>query len=207
MTRIKICGITNIVDALMAVRLGVDAIGFVFAPGPRKISPDRAREISRAVLPYVCKVGVFVDEPIDTINEISEFCGLDMIQLHGINTKVDESLFTRNIIRTFRVENDSVLDEIRKSKLKYFLLDTFDSNQTGGTGKKFNWEIARKAKEYGDIILAGGLSSENIIEALTNVSPYAIDVSSGVEKSPGNKDHDKMRLLVNEVRNWDIQAN
>ena len=207
MTRIKICGITNIIDAMTAVRLGVDAIGFVFAPGSRRISPDQAREISRAVLPYVCKVGVFVDEPIDAINKISEYCELDMIQLHGSNANVEENLFTRSIIRTFRVDNESILDDIRKSKMKYFLLDTFDKNQAGGTGKIFNWEIACKAKEYGDIILAGGLNNENVVEALTKVSPYAIDVSSGVEKSPGIKDHDKMTLLVNEVRNWDIQAN
>jgi phosphoribosylanthranilate isomerase len=207
MTRIKICGITNIVDALTALKLGVDAIGFVFAPGPRSISPEQAREISKAVLPYVSKVGVFVDEPVDTINEISEFCGLDTIQLHGEYTSIDESRFVRSVVRTFRVEDESILGEIRKANLKYFLMDTCDQIHAGGTGRSFNWKIAREAKKYGDVILAGGLNHENITEALMSVSPYAIDVSSGVEKSPGIKDPEKMRLLVNEVKNWDIQAN
>lgn len=207
MTRIKICGITNIDDAHAAVDLGIDAVGFVFAPSPRQITPKQARQISKDILPFVCKVGVFVNESIDTINEIAEYCSLDMIQLHGYNTDINESLFARKIIRVFQVTDENVLGDIAKSKSKYFLLDTFDKNQAGGTGKCFNWEIARKAKEYGDIILAGGLNCENITEALNVVSPYAIDISSGVEKRPGKKDYNKMKLLINEVRNWDIQTN
>lgn len=206
-TRVKICGITNLADAQKAVELGTDAIGFVLAESPRRIKPATARETSQALPPFVSKVGVFVNEEINTIKELYEYCQLDIVQLHG-----DENIEYLNslsipFIKAFRVNGGEVINQIKEFGLHCFLLDSFDKNHRGGTGTSFNWQVAKDASKFGKVILSGGLNPENIRQALETVNPYAIDISSGVEKSPGIKDYRKMELLINEVHQWDSRVN
>ncbi|UCD16683.1 MAG: phosphoribosylanthranilate isomerase [Candidatus Zixiibacteriota bacterium] len=207
MTRIKICGITNLVDALKAVELGADAVGFVFADSPRRIGPDRVRTISTALPPFVSRVGVFVDEKFPVIKEMVKYCRLDIVQLYESTGLLHDTEFIVPVIRAFRVENRDILDAIEESKLSCFLMDTHDPDLPGGTGRCFDWDIAGKAAKLGKVILSGGLNPANIVDALEAVRPYAVDVSSGVEKNPGIKDPVRMKLFVDEVKNWDSRTN
>lgn len=206
-TRIKICGITNLDDAKKVAELGAHAIGFVFADSPRKIEPSVARDISNMLPPLISKIGVFVNEEIKTIKEIYDYCFLDAVQLHG-----DEDLryidsLSIPFIKAFKVSGNEVIKQIEEFGLSYFLLDSFDKKLSGGTGNKFDWQIAKDAAKYGKIILSGGLNPENIKEALETVNPYAVDISSGVEKSPGIKDYQKMESVINEVHRWNSRTN
>jgi len=206
-TRIKICGITNRADAEKVVELGADALGFVFADSARKIKPSVAREISLGLPPFISRIGVFVNEEIDTVKELYEYCRLDAVQLHGDENSQYINSLSIPFIKAFRVSGDEVLKQIEQFGLRYFLLDTFDKKLSGGTGKSFDWLVANQAAKYGKIILSGGLNPDNICNALEAVDPYAVDISSGVEKSPGIKDHQKMELLINEVHKWDSRIN
>jgi phosphoribosylanthranilate isomerase len=207
MIRIKICGITNLEDARMAADIGADALGFVFAESPRRIDPDMAKRIIRSLPPFINKVGVFVNEHPDIIRNIYRYCGLSVVQLHG-----DEDLdYIRNcpfpVIKAFKVRGESILDQIMAFNLACYLLDTFDAHHAGGTGRKFDWRIAKAATQIGKVILSGGLDNTNIKDALAEVNPYAVDVSSGVEKSPGKKDKNKLETFIHEVKNWDSLTN
>ncbi len=206
-TRIKICGITNLDDAKKVVELGAHAIGFVFAESPRKIEPSVAREISNLLPPFISKIGVFVNEEIKTIKEMYDYCFLDAVQLHGDEDSQYINALSLPFIKAFKVSGNEVIKQIEKFGLPYFLLDAFDKNLSGGTGKKFDWQIAIEASKLGDIILSGGLNQANIREALETVNPYAVDVSSGVEKSPGKKDFQKMESVINEVHRWNSRIN
>jgi len=206
-TRIKICGITNRADAEKAAEMGASAIGFVFADSPRRIKPPVAREISQALPPFISKIGVFVNEDISTIKELYEYCRLDAVQLHGDEHIEYIKSLTVPFIKAFKVNGKEVIRRIEEFGLRYFLLDTFDKNLSGGTGKSFNWQIANRASRFGKIILSGGLNPDNIREALEIVNPYAVDISSGVEKSPGLKDYQKMETLINKVQLWDNRIN
>ncbi len=206
MTRIKICGITDIDDALAAASLGADAIGLVFAESPRRIELETARAISYALPPLVGKVGVFVNESAETIRKTAEFCHLTAVQLHGDEPSSLIKSIGIPAIKAFRVHDESVLERISRYGVPSFLLDTFNGRRAGGTGVSFDWEIARMAKACGNVILAGGLSADNIEDALNIVRPYAVDVSSGVEKSPGRKDIRKVELFIKKVRQWDYRT-
>ena len=191
--RVKICGITNNKDAHAAVEHGADALGFVFAKSPRQITKEQARDIINNLPPFVSPVGVFVDEQIDTLKEICDFCGIHTVQLHGNEPPLYlNDLRGYKIIKAFRIREEDDLKPLANYKPHAFLLDSFVKGVMGGTGVSFNWEIARQARKYGTIILSGGLTSENVKEAIQMVKPYAVDVSSGVESSPGKKD----KLLV-----------
>jgi len=200
MVRVKICGITNIEDALLAVELGADALGFVFAPSPRKISPEAAREIIEALPPFVSRVGVFVNQVRDKVEKIAHLCNLDVLQLHGEESSSYCKAFELKVIKALRVKDSSVLDIISKYEVDAFLLDTFIGDKHGGTGKTFDWKIAGEAKSFGEVILSGGLTPENVNEAIVEVEPYGVDVSSGVEAYPGRKDPEKLRAFFNAVR-------
>ncbi len=200
MVRVKICGITNIEDALLAVGLGADALGFVFAPSPRKISPEVAREIIEALPPFVSRVGVFVNQVRDKVEKIAHLCNLDVLQLHGEESSAYCKAFELKVIKALRVKDSSVLDVMSKYEVDAFLLDTFVGDKHGGTGKTFNWKIAGEAKSFGEVILSGGLTPKNIDEAIVDVEPYGVDVSSGVEAYPGKKDPEKLRAFFNAVR-------
>ena len=199
MTRIKICGITRLEDALEAVRLGVNAIGFVFADSPRRISSKAAREIALELPPFVDKVGVFVNEEISEIKELYSYCRLNYIQLHGDEDRAYIDTLSLPVIKAFRVKDDNILKQLKDFALSHFLLDTFDNNRQGGTGRSFDWSIAREARQFGRVILSGGLDADNIGEAIKEARPYAVDVSSGVERRPGLKDFAKMKKFVSEV--------
>ncbi len=199
MVRIKICGITNTEDALLAVEAGAHAIGFVFAESPRQVDPQTVRQIVQVLPPFVSKVGVFVNEDTQKVKHIAASCSLDLLQLHGNESAACCFEFSQRIIKAMRVRDQSILEELPKYKVDAFLLDGFVPGKPGGTGKSFNWDIAAAAKAHGRIILSGGLTPENVEEAIARVKPYAVDVSSGVELEAGKKDPKKMRAFVEAV--------
>jgi phosphoribosylanthranilate isomerase len=203
MVRVKICGITNRRDARMSVEMGADAIGFIFAPSPRQITPEKAREIICGIPPFVQTVGAFVNENPDVIREIIGSCGLDLIQLHGDETPEICAEFMPQAIKAFRFREGSVLQSIRpyRGKIRAMLFDSYDEKIRGGTGKTCNWDLAVRGKDFGiPIILSGGLTPSNIEKAISSVKPFAVDVNSGVEKRPGKKDYLLMRELMEKIR-------
>lgn len=204
MVKIKICGITNPEDASLAVEMGVDALGFIFAPSPRQVSPESAQRIIDSLPPFVQKVGVFVDGDLRSIQDIKHFCGLDVIQLHGDESPDFCRQFMPDTIKAFRLKNASSLIPIRRyqGKVRALLLDTYQEGLKGGTGKPFEWDLALKAREFGiPVILSGGLGPSNIARAILTVRPYAIDVNSSIERRPGKKDPALMRQLMEKVKN------
>jgi phosphoribosylanthranilate isomerase len=202
MTKIKICGITNYDDARAAVDFGADALGFVFfRESPRYITPEKAAAITSKLPVFVTTVGVFVDERAEEILKIIEETGIDVVQLHG-NEPPESCLLPRRVIKGIRVKSLESLEPLSayQNIVSAFLLDTYAPDMPGGTGQSFNWEIAIEAKKFGRIILAGGLTPENISEAVRRVNPYAVDVSSGVELVKGKKDHQKIKLFIERAR-------
>lgn len=200
MVKVKICGITNPEDALAAADYGADALGFVFYRGsPRYISPQAAKEIIRQLPPLITTVGVFVDETIDKIEEIMRHVPLDIAQLHG-HEPPESCLLSRRVIKAIRVKELSDLEPLKRYRVSAFLLDTYTPESLGGTGQIFNWDIAVAAKQFGKVILAGGLNPDNIEKAIRWVRPYAVDVSSGIEEEKGKKDLKKMRLFIERAK-------
>lgn len=201
MTRVKVCGITTAEDARLAVDLGADALGFVFYPAsPRYIAPPEAAEIIRGCPPFVAPVGVFVDCPYEEIDSIVAQCGLTAVQLHGGEEPDFCARFHVKVIKAFRVRDAQLPPEIPCYRTDAILLDAFREGIPGGTGETFSWEVAREAKRYGRLILAGGLNSGNVRHAIETVRPYAVDVSSGVEKAPGKKDASRLAEFLNEAK-------
>ena len=190
MVRVKICGITNVHDARMAVRLGADALGFNFYPrSPRYLKPARVKAIVAALPPFVSSVGVFVDESPDEVMRICAMCGLAAAQLHGDESpsRVDAVRGVQRI-KAIRVADKRDIALCRRYHVDAFLLDTFVPGIPGGTGETFNWNMAREARQFGPIILAGGLTPENVVDAIRIADLYCVDVASGVESAPGEKD-------------------
>lgn len=206
MVRVKICGITNVEDALYALEEGADAIGFVFASSPRQISEDQAEAIRKKLPPFVPTVGVFVDPDPQSARGIFKQVGLDFIQLHG----GEESRFLREtglnpqkLIYTVSVATEEDLKAIESISAATVLLDTKVAGKAGGTGETFDWNIAGKAKAFGKpIVLAGGLNPDNIEKAIEIASPQAVDVSSGVESEPGKKDPGKVREFIRRAKGY-----
>jgi phosphoribosylanthranilate isomerase len=198
--KIKICGVTRREDAFCAVDIGADALGFIFVKSsPRYISPRDARKIIQMLPPFIVPVGVFADMAYSDVLEIVEQTSIGCVQLHGDEPPKDIAKYPVPVVKSFRVDAAFNPEILRRYKASAFLFDTKISGKLGGTGQTFNWDIAVQAKEYGRIILAGGLSPENIIEAIKKVQPYAVDVNSGVEESPGKKDHAKLKLLFDRI--------
>jgi len=200
--RIKICGITNEEDALAAARFGADALGFIFAPSPRRIAPEKAREIIKVLPPLVQTVGVFVDEDFGEVSSVAEMCGLDILQFHGSEPADYCESFDHRVIKAVRLRNRQDLKSLAKydGVVHALLLDTYVEDKLGGTGMTFNWEWAAEAGKYGRIILAGGLNQANVAAAISIVKPYGVDASSSLERSPGVKDHGKIMRFIAEVR-------
>jgi phosphoribosylanthranilate isomerase len=201
--KVKICGITNLADASTAVRLGADALGFIFAPSPRRIAPQTAREIIRAVPPFVKTVGVFVNEAPASIRKVINDCGLDLVQLHGDESPALCDELMPYTIKALRIKDESSLQtgQAYHGKVRALLLDAYSKEKAGGTGKTFDWELAIKIKKQGTpIILSGGLAPSNIVAAIHTVRPYAVDVNSGVEERPGKKSPTLIRDLTEKVR-------
>lgn len=201
LTRIKICGITNIDDALVAVEAGADALGFVFVPGtPRYIGAKDAAMIISQLPPFIATVGLFVNADQKSIEAIADQCQLDVIQLHGEESPEFCRALNRKQIKAVRVKDESSLSRLPDYRVSAYLLDSYVKGKMGGTGRVFNWRLAVKAKQYGRIILAGGLHPDNVASAVQQVCPYGVDVSSGVEAKPGRKDPAKVRAFIRAVR-------
>lgn len=198
MVKVKICGITNVRDARAAVRMGADALGFNFYPrSPRYIKKERARAILAALPPFVCAVAVFVDEDPDEVLAICEYVGIDTVQLHGDERpRVFQALSRLKRIKAVRVRSEKDIARLPRYAAEAYLLDAYVAGVPGGTGQAFNWAFAREAQRHGPVILAGGLTPENVAEAVRVVSPYAVDVASGVEKEPGVKDRGLMEQFI-----------
>jgi len=202
MIKVKICGITNLEDALAAIDAGADALGFVFHhKSPRHVFPEQAAAIIRHLPPYVQTIGLFVDEPLDVVNTTADQCGLDLIQLHGKEKPGYCDSIRRRVVKTFRVKDITSLEPMRDYRVAAFLLDAWSPAAHGGTGQTFNWEIAACAAQSNRIILAGGLTPANVAEAVCKVRPYAVDVSSGVESAPGKKDWQKIADFISNAKN------
>lgn len=199
--RSKICGITRIEDALAAVEAGADAIGLVFyAKSPRAVSIQQARAIIAALPPFISTVGLFVNASRCELNETLDAVPLDMLQFHGDETPEQCDGYHRPFIKALRVQSgDDIAASCRLySRASGILLDTFVAGVPGGTGETFDWALIPANLEK-PIILAGGLTSANVAQAITQVRPYAVDVSGGVEKSKGIKDQDKIRGFMSAV--------
>jgi phosphoribosylanthranilate isomerase len=204
MLRVKICGITSLEDASLAVGLGVHALGFVFARSPRQVSPEAVRNIVRGIPPLVQTVGVFVNESPSRVREIMAFCGLDLAQLHGDESPDDCEALTPRAIKALRLRDELSLAaaESYRGKVRAVLLDSYVKGRRGGTGTTLDWDLAARGLELGiPVILAGGLNPENVRRAVSVVRPFAIDVNSGVEERPGRKSPALMDRLMEIVRN------
>ncbi len=202
--KIKICGITNTQDAEAAVAAGADALGFVFyAQSPRCIEPSVAKRIIAQLPPFVLPIGVFVNHDRDSIRNVFDECGLAFAQLHGDETpKFCESL-DRPVLRALRLRDRGSLLALAEYKgrigVRGFVVDAFSSEAYGGTGQTVDWSLAHEIAQAAPILLAGGLTPSNVQEAIRQVQPYGVDVSSGVEVSPGKKDHEKIRAFAQTV--------
>ena len=199
--KVKICGMTQLKDALFAVEQGVDAVGFIFyKKSPRAVTMKTVREIITKLPPLVDTVGVFVNESAERLNKVADYCGLDLVQLHGEESPAFCRKIHRRVIKAFRVKDLQSIKQLEKFPVSGFLLDTFSDDLHGGTGKTFDWNLALSAKKMGPVILAGGLTPRNILQAVRQVRPYGVDVCSGVEKSPGIKDLEKVRAFLKNIR-------
>ena len=203
MIRIKICGITNLEDALLAAELGADALGFIFySKSPRKVEPETAREIIAHLPPFVTAVGVFVDEDAGVVQDLAAKVGLDWVQLHGQESPDYCRSLGRRVIKGFRIRDENSLMELEpyRDAVQALLLDTYKPGQVGGTGEVFDWHLAREAQKCGRIILAGGLTAENVAQAIAIALPAAVDAASGTEAAPGKKDPEKLRAFLAAVK-------
>ena len=209
MVKVKICGVTCAQDATWAVNLGADFIGLNFyKDSPRKVSPQNALEIAKEIPPFVATVGVFVNEELKSLVKIAGKLNCQFVQLHGDETveycrELKAALPEIKIIKAFRVQDENSLAGlvVYNDVAEYYLLDAFVPEVPGGTGATFNWDLAVKAKESGKpFFLSGGLSPDNVQEAIGKVKPFAVDVCSGIERSPKRKDYDKMKDFITRVK-------
>jgi phosphoribosylanthranilate isomerase len=209
MTLVKICGITNLEDAQAATQFGADLLGFIFhLPSPRYVTPKQVRDIvtqlsqgSQKPIPWL--VGVFVDEKADTVSQTLEFCGLDYAQLHGSEppemvTELSEQGYS--VIKGFRMRDGTTLAELARYPATAYLLDSFVPGQPGGTGHTFDWTLAAMSAAYGPVIVAGGLTPDNVTQAIHTAQPWGVDVSSGVEAAPGRKDLNLLYHFIHAVK-------
>ena len=202
MTLIKICGITNLADAHAAVAAGADALGFNFyQPSPRYIAPESAREIINTLPASVLTVGVFVNEPSpDAVRAIADRAGVKAVQLHG-DESPDYCRALNSVIKNFSVSTDFDVDQICAYEVDAVMLDTKDNRLRGGTGRVFDWSIAQRVNQFvPKLFLAGGLTPENVSDAIAMVNPYAVDACSALEDKPGIKNHERMRVFISAVR-------
>ena len=200
--KVKICGITNLADAQASVEAGADMLGFIFCEAsPRNMTVAKVAYIAQKLPAAVVKVGVFVNPPEEHVIQAIAGCGLNMVQFHGDETPQFCAQFGVMSMKAFRVWDNESLKALPHYHTDAWLLDAFAEDKAGGTGKTFNWELATEAQRFGkQIFLAGGLTPENVAEAVRKVRPFAVDVSSGVESSPGMKDQVKVRAFISAAR-------
>lgn len=203
-TQIKVCGITRMDDARCAVRLGVDALGFNFYPkSPRYVTPEAARRMAAEFPPFLTTVGVFVDAALEEVDEVVAQSGMQVVQLHGDESPQYCTACRHRVLKAFRVGPGFDVDQLGEYAVSGFLLDTYRKGLAGGTGEPFDWSVARVAGRHGRIVLAGGLSPDNVEDAIKAAEPWAVDVNSGVEEAPGVKDPAKLEAFVARVRALD----
>lgn len=201
--KVKICGITNIKDALTAVWCGADALGFVFfKESNRYISPQRAKQIIQRLAPWIVKVGVFVNEKIPSVNKIAQYCKLDFVQLHGDEDATYlRKLKSLRLIKAVRLKDKASFKNLDRLPCELVLFDTYSRNEFGGTGIKFDWRLAKLIKRIKKpYIVSGGLNTFNVGRAVKKFSPYAVDVSSGVEKLAGKKDAKLIKEFIQNAK-------
>lgn len=200
--RVKICGITNLEDALHAVQCGADALGFVFYSGSsRWISPEKARVIIGELPPFVTTVGLFVNQPTEEVRSVGDFCHLDVVQLHGDEPpEVCQDLAPCRVVKALRLRDAGSLDGVDRYPVCAVLLDAWVPDQFGGTGHRCDWRLAAEVSRQRTTILAGGLNPDCVADAVRLVQPYAVDVSSGVESMPGRKDPDKVAAFIRNAK-------
>jgi phosphoribosylanthranilate isomerase len=198
--RVKICGITNLRDALCAVEAGADYLGFIFYPkSPRYIAPDRAASIIHQLPDRVTPVGVFVNDSREVINKVIAGCGIRLIQLSGDESPDDCRNYPVNVWKAFRIRDPGNVRRTADFQLDAALLDGARDAEYGGSGERADLSVAGAMKSFHRLVLAGGLSPENIVDAISSVDPFAVDVNSGVEHAPGIKDHTKIFELFRQV--------
>ena len=202
--RTKICGITNIEDARVAVTAGADALGFLlYRKSPRYVDPMIVQQIVAQLPPFILPVGVFVNEEIKIVRDLMDTCGLALAQLHGDESTTYCRELRRPVLKALRLKDRSTfvaLAEFQaRIEVRGFVLDALSEEAYGGTGQVVDWGLARQAAQAATVILAGGLTPENVGQALRAVQPYGVDVSSGVEVTPGKKDHEKVRAFLRAV--------
>lgn len=206
MTRVKICGITNLEDAMLAAEFRADALGFNFYErSPRYIGPNEAKLIAMELPEQIMKVGVFVNASIETIVDVSHTVGLDLLQLHGDETgeQVDriKKKTQKDVIKAFRISDGFSSNAISDFDVDAILLDAYSPDEYGGTGKTLDWELARSLSVGRLVYLAGGLDAKNVADAIKVVRPFAVDVASGVESHPGKKDPKKLEAFITNAKN------
>lgn len=203
MTRVKICGITNLDDALTCLDAGADALGFIFVEGtPRYVTPDQVAAIIRRLPPFVTPVGIFWDHPAGHVKAVAEACGLRALQFHGEERAEDLTGYALPVIKTIKVGREADLARMApyRGQVAAFLLDSAARWSEGEPRPPIEWELARQAARVGPIVLSAGLTPDTVARAIGIARPYAVDVNSGVETRPGRKDPDKVRRFVAEVR-------
>ena len=199
--KVKICGITNLEDAQVAVQAGADALGFIFYPkSSRFVEIQVVKSIVNQLPPFVLPIGVFVNEEPTMVQNIMDVCGLALAQLHGEETPSYCETLGHPVLKGIRLRDHSSFLALAEYKgragVRGFVIDAFSDSEYGGTGKIADWNLATEAAKAAPILLAGGLSPENVQDAIQRVQPYGVDVSSGVEASPGKKDHTKVQAFV-----------
>ncbi len=203
--KVKICGITNLPDSMAATEAGADALGFMFYDkSPRAITIESAAHRIPQLPPFIMKVGVFVNAPDDLVVRAIRECGLNLLQFHGDETPEYCLQFGLMSMKAFRIRDAASLQALLGYHTDAWLLDAYSPDRPGGTGETFNWDLALEARGWGrPIFLAGGLTAENVAEAVRHARPYGVDVSSGVEAAPGRKDHAKLRAFIQAAKSVD----
>lgn len=203
--KVKICGITNAEDAKAAVDAGADAIGFVlYRKSPRFVEAELVKRIVAGLPPFVSPVGVFVNEDMKKVRDLMDSCGLALAQLHGDENAAYCEALGRPVLKGIRLRDRSALLALAeysgRALVRGFVVDAFSEETYGGTGQVADWTLAAEAAEAAKVLLAGGLTPENVGKAIEQVKPYGVDVSSGVEASPGKKDHAKIQAFIRSVK-------
>ncbi|MBU4412693.1 MAG: phosphoribosylanthranilate isomerase [Proteobacteria bacterium] len=201
-TRIKICGMREMAEVAGVVAAGVDAIGLIFVEkSPRFVDRERAREIVASLPPFVDAVGVFVDQDAAQVNEIVRYCGLTKVQLHGAESPAYCTEINCRVIKAFQVKESLSTADLAPyaGVVSGFLFDTFHEKIAGGTGQTFDWRLLQKMSPLRPVVLAGGLTPDNVGEAIRQARPFAVDLNSGVEFAPGRKNLEKVRAAVSQV--------
>jgi phosphoribosylanthranilate isomerase len=207
MTKVKICGITNLDDALAAIEYGADALGFVFAPSPRQVTTSAVKDIVGQLPPFIFKVGVFVNSELAEVQETMSLCNLDLAQLHGDESPDYCAALFPKAIKVFTTDNLPASRELSRYRVAAYMLDRDKGATAGDTERSRLWKLAREIRDYGPLILAGGLTPESVGQAIETACPYAVDVSSGVESEPGKKDHGKLRSFIEAAKPSKITGN